>query len=209
MNRQQLEHIIEEVGRRTGLEYFYIIGAAAVLAVLPEPSEAALVRTRDVDIVPGTADASEEDRIANQIDWVLGEGSEFEIEHQYYAQGLSRSTPQYAPSDWMIRARPVKVGDYTGLCMEIHDLALETTLPELTSTGSAAGAVFAQRKKRLRNDRPCVHPSSRLAMRAIGSFNASMNQLRLPLSTPSRLCIANSGPCTPGTNQKVGSRRSP
>ena len=124
MNRQQLEHVIDEVGRRTGMEYFYIIGAAAVLAVLPEPSEAALVQTRDVDIVPGTADANEEDRIANQIDWVLGEGSEFEIEHHYYAQGLSRSSPQYAPSNWMLRARPVKVGAYTGLCMEIHDLAL-------------------------------------------------------------------------------------
>lgn len=124
MNRRQLEHVIEEVGRRTGLEYFYIIGAAAVLAELPEPSEAALVQTRDVDIVPGTADASEEDRIANQIDWVLGEGSDFEIEHQYYAQGLSRSSPQYAPSDWMLRARPVKAGAYTGLCMEVHDLAL-------------------------------------------------------------------------------------
>lgn len=124
MNRQQVEHMIEEVGRRTGLEYFYIIGAAAVLAELPEPSEAALVQTRDVDVVPGTPDASEEDRIANQIDWVLGEGSDFEIEHQYYAQGLSSSSPQYAPSDWMLRARPVKSGAYTGLCMEVHDLAL-------------------------------------------------------------------------------------
>lgn len=124
MNRQQLEHVIEEVGRRTGLKYFYIIGAAAVLAELPDPSEVALVQTRDVDIVPGTADPAEEDRIANQIDWVLGEGSDFEVEHQYYAQGLSRSSPQYAPSDWMLRARPVQAGAYTGLCMEIHDLAL-------------------------------------------------------------------------------------
>lgn len=124
MNRQQLEHVIEEVGRRTGMEYFYVIGAAAVLAVLPEPSEAALVQTRDVDIIPGINDPKEEDRIANQIDWVLGEGSEFEIEHQYYAQGLSRASPRYAPSDWMLRARPVKAGAYTGLCMEIHDLAL-------------------------------------------------------------------------------------
>lgn len=81
MNRQQLEQVIEEVGRRTGLEYFYIIGAAAILAELPEPSEAALVQTRDVDVVPGIADTSEEERIADQIDWVLGEGSDFEIEH--------------------------------------------------------------------------------------------------------------------------------
>jgi len=124
MNRQQLEHVIEEVGRRTGLEYFYIIGASALLAVLPEPSEAGLVQTRDVDIVPGVTDVNEETRIANQIDWLLGEGSEFDIEHHYYAQGLVQSSPQYAPTGWMLRARPVKVGAYTGLCMEIHDLAL-------------------------------------------------------------------------------------
>lgn len=124
MNRLQLEHIIEEVGRRTGLEYFYIIGAASVLAELPDPSETELIQTRDVDIVPGIPDPSEEDRIANQIDWVLGEGSDFEIEHQYYAQGLSSASPKFAPSDWMMRAKPVKVGPYTGLCMEIHDLAL-------------------------------------------------------------------------------------
>lgn len=124
MNRAQLEHLIEEVGRRTGLEYFYIIGASAVLAVLTDSEEAALIQTRDMDVVPGIDDPDEERRISDQIDWVLGEGSEFEIEHHYYAQGLSSRTPQYAPGDWMGRALPVKVGAYTGLCMEVHDLAL-------------------------------------------------------------------------------------
>jgi len=124
VNRAQLEHLIEEVGRRTGLEYFYIIGASAVLAVLSDSEDAALVQTRDMDVVPGLTDPDEERRISNQIDWVLGEGSDFEIEHHYYAQALSSSTPEFAPKDWMGRANPVKVGAYTGLCMEVHDLAL-------------------------------------------------------------------------------------
>ena len=37
-----------------------------------------------------------------------------------------------------------------------------------------------QRKERVRNDRPCVQLSSRLARRAMGSLSAFMNQLRLP-----------------------------
>ncbi|AKS43218.1 DUF6036 family nucleotidyltransferase [Wenzhouxiangella marina] len=124
MTRDQLEHLIAEVGRRTGLEYFYIIGASAVLAVIEDSAEAALVQTRDMDVVPGLDDPEEERRVSDRIDWVLGEGSDFEIENHYYAQGLSSSTPQYAPKDWMQRANPVKAGKFTGLCMEVHDLAL-------------------------------------------------------------------------------------
>lgn len=119
-----MEHLIEEVGRRTGLEYFYIIGASAVLAVLTDSEEAALVQTRDMDVVPGIDDPEQERQISDRIDWLLGEGSEFEVEHHYYAQGLSSRTPAFAPQGWMNRALPVKVGAYTGLCMEVHDLAL-------------------------------------------------------------------------------------
>lgn len=50
MNRQQLEHAILEVGKRTGEEYFYIIGSAAVLATLPDASDEALVGTRDIKV---------------------------------------------------------------------------------------------------------------------------------------------------------------
>jgi hypothetical protein len=42
VNRQQLEHVILEVGKRTGEEYFYIIGSAAIFASVPDASGAAL-----------------------------------------------------------------------------------------------------------------------------------------------------------------------
>lgn len=120
MRRQQLEHIILEIGRRNELEYFYIIGSAAILAVLPDPPEGALTATRDVDVIPPYDDH----KLADRISWVLGEGSDFDIEHGYYAQGVSWSTPKFAPKNWHLRALPVRVASYTGLCMEPHDLVL-------------------------------------------------------------------------------------
>lgn len=121
MKRSQLEHVILEIGRRNDLEYFFIVGSAAILAFLPDPPEGALTATRDVDVIP----PEDDDALADRLSWVLGEGSEFEIEHGYYVQGVSWSTPQFAPRDWHLRACPIHVDNrYTGLCMEPHDLVL-------------------------------------------------------------------------------------
>jgi hypothetical protein len=124
VNRDQLEHVIREVGRRTGLEYFYIIGSSAILATLPKPIDAVLYKSRDVDVIPAPKDISKTEALADQLDWVLGEGSDFEIEHGYYVQGVTQTTPTYAPHGWEARALPIRVDRYTGLCMEAHDLAL-------------------------------------------------------------------------------------
>lgn len=124
MTRRQLEHIVEEIGRRTGLEYFYIVGTSAILAEFTDPDDPVLIRSRDVDVIPGIPDPVQDARLADRLDWLLGEGSDFELEHHYYVQGISMATPRFAPKDWQLRARPVKVKAYTALCMEIHDLAL-------------------------------------------------------------------------------------
>lgn len=54
----------------------------------------------------------------------LGEASDFDRENGYYAQGVTSRAPEFAPADWKQRARPVRVGNYTGWCMEPHDLVL-------------------------------------------------------------------------------------
>ena len=120
MLRSQLQHVILEIGRRFDLRDFYIIGSAAILAVLPNPPEGALTATRDVDVIP----PNDDERLADQISFVLGEASEFEFEHGYYAQGVTSETPAYAPGGWMERALPIRVDAYTGWCMEAHDLVL-------------------------------------------------------------------------------------
>lgn len=94
MDRSQLQHVIFEVGRRFDLCDFHIIGSAAILAVLPNPPEGALTATRDVDVIPPRDD----ERLGDRISFVLGEASEFDLEHGYYAQGVTSKTPTYAPA---------------------------------------------------------------------------------------------------------------
>lgn len=120
MRRTELQRIIFEVGRRFDQNDFFIIGSAAILAVIPEPPEGALTATRDVDVIP----RGDEDAIANQISKVIGEASDFDTEHGFYAEGVTSETPTYAPRDWKLRAIPVRVDQYTAWCMEPHDLVI-------------------------------------------------------------------------------------
>lgn len=124
MRRQDLEYVIAEVGRRTGLDYFYIIGSAAVLASLPASQDPALVGTRDVDIIPSPEDPTRQQEYADRLDVLFGEMSDFDDEHGFYVQGVDSTTPTYAPAGWMERAIPVRAENVTALCMELHDLAL-------------------------------------------------------------------------------------
>ena len=84
MQREQLLHVILEIGQRFGLRDFHIVGSAAILAALPDPPPGALTATRDVDVIPPGGD----ERLADRISFVLGEASEFDIEHGYYVQGV-------------------------------------------------------------------------------------------------------------------------
>ena len=120
MYRSQLQHVILEVGRRFDLRDFHIVGSAAILAVLPNPPEGALTAPRDVDVIPPLDD----EHMADPISFDLGEASDFDLEHGYYAQGVTSATPKYAPCGWKARAVPIRVEKYTGWCMEAHDLVL-------------------------------------------------------------------------------------
>ncbi len=120
MYRLQLQHVILEIGRRFGLKEVFIIGSAAILAVLPNPPEGELTATRDVDVIP----PGDDERMADQISFVIGEASDFDVEYGYYAQGVTSRTPTYAPRDWKSRAIPVHVEEFIGWCMSPEDLVL-------------------------------------------------------------------------------------
>ncbi len=116
----QLRQMVFEVGRRFDLDRFYIIGSAAVLASLPNPPEGALTATRDIDIIP----RNDDERLADQISFVLGEASDFDLEYGFFAEGVTSVTPTYAPVGWQERAIPLEVAPYTAYCMEPHDLVM-------------------------------------------------------------------------------------
>lgn len=121
MRRRELQHIILEVGARFALPEVFVIGSSAILAVMPDPPEGALTATRDVDIIPPN---DEDERMADQISFVIGEASPFDLEYGYHAQGVSLKTPTYAPHGWQARTINVPVGKIVAHCMEPHDLVL-------------------------------------------------------------------------------------
>lgn len=120
MNRRQLEHVIDEIERRFGLEIVYVVGSSAVFASIPDLPPDALPSTRDVDLAvpPGAAFD------ANHVDFVLGEGSDFDAEYGYYVQGVGLETPTFAPEGWTERAVEIRRGRTLAKCIELHDLAL-------------------------------------------------------------------------------------
>ncbi|HEX7047416.1 MAG TPA: DUF6036 family nucleotidyltransferase [Gammaproteobacteria bacterium] len=121
MNIDELRHLIAEAARLTGEEYIYIIGSSALLGTIEHPADTVLTRSREADIVPGSNDQEK----ADKIDWVLGELSAFDKEFRYYAQGVSLETPSSAPRGWEARTVRLPVSrEVTGLCMDVHDLAI-------------------------------------------------------------------------------------
>ena len=120
MHRQQLEHIIRAAAGITGASEFVIVGSQAVLGQFPQaPGE--LLVSMEADVF-SLRDPAESDL----IDGSIGEGSPFHQTFGYYAHGVSQETA-VLPDGWRERLVPVRnenTGGATGLCLEIHDLAV-------------------------------------------------------------------------------------
>lgn len=120
MQRHQLEHIIRAAAGITGSPEFVIVGSQAVLGQFPQAPEELLISI-EADVFslrdPGDNDL---------IDGSIGEGSPFHQTFGYYAHGISEDTA-VLPAGWrarLVAIRNENTGGGTGLCLEIHDLAV-------------------------------------------------------------------------------------
>jgi hypothetical protein len=120
MQRQQLEHIIRAAAGITGADQFVVVGSQAVLGQFPDaPPELLVSIEADVFSLRDPADS-------DLIDGSIGEGSPFHQTFGYYAHGVSVETA-VLPAGWRERLIPVRnanTGGGTGLCLEVHDLAV-------------------------------------------------------------------------------------
>jgi hypothetical protein len=120
MQRNQLEHIVRAAAGITGASEFVIVGSQAVLGQFPEAPDVLLV-SMEVDIFSlRSPDDSE------LVDGCIGEGSPFHQTFGYYAHGVGEDTA-VLPNGWRSRVIPVRnenTGSGTGLCLEVHDLAI-------------------------------------------------------------------------------------
>ena len=120
MTRSALEHIIRAAGAIAGDSEIVVIGSQAVLGEYPDAPQALLV-SMEADVFP----LNHPER-ADKIEGAIGEGSRFHDEFGYYAQAVSASTATL-PAGWrkrLVRVHNANTSGVTGLCLEVHDLAI-------------------------------------------------------------------------------------
>lgn len=119
MTREELEHAIRAACDVAEDQAVYVFGSQAILGQYPDAPDA-LRQSAEADIAPVAAI----DRL-DDIDGVLGEGSQFHRTHGFYVHGVALETA-VLPAGWQRRAiavRNANTNDYTGWCVEAHDLA--------------------------------------------------------------------------------------
>jgi hypothetical protein len=120
MKRPQLEHLLRAASGITGADRFVIIGSQSILGQFPDPPAELLVSIEaDLFSLRTTQDA-------DLIDGSIGEGSPFHQTFGYYAHGVGEETA-VLPAGWKDRLIPFQTpstGGATGLCLEVHDLAI-------------------------------------------------------------------------------------
>ena len=120
MQRSELERIIRASGDVAGDDEIVIIGSQSILGQFPEAPMRVLASMK-ADVYP-----NHNPELADKVDGAIGEGSSFHELHGYYAQGVGPETA-VLPSGWQDRLVVVKnenTNGVTGLCLEVHDLAV-------------------------------------------------------------------------------------
>lgn len=124
MRRADFEHVIAAAADISGEAEIVVIGSQAILGNIDEPPLSMLI-SMEADVYPLKAPEK-----ADEIDGVLGDGSQFQSTYGYFAHGVGPETAK-APAGWEERLVRVEVPPRPGqsqgavaLCMEIHDLVL-------------------------------------------------------------------------------------
>ncbi len=120
MTRSELEHILRASAAITGASELVVIGSQAILGQYPD-APAPLVISMDADVFSFRSPND-----AELIEGSIGEHSPFHTTFGYYAHGVGEETAML-PAGWkdrLVRVHGPGTGGATGLCLEIHDLAV-------------------------------------------------------------------------------------
>ena len=120
MRRADLEHIIRAAADIAADDEIIIIGSQAILGQFPDAPPELLVSV-EADVYPKNHPERWE-----LIDGSIGELSPFHRTFGYYAQGVEPGTA-VLPAGWearLVTVRNPNTRDASGLCLEVHDLAM-------------------------------------------------------------------------------------
>ena len=120
MQRSELEHVIRASGDIAQDNEIIVIGSQSILGQFPN-APARLLASMETDIYPRNRP-----ELADKIDGAIGEGSSFHEMNGYYAQGVGPETA-VLPARWqdrLIKISNENTNGISGLCLEVHDLAI-------------------------------------------------------------------------------------
>ncbi len=135
MTRSELEHLIRASGDISKDSEIVIVGSQSILGQFPD-APISLRMSAGADVFP-----LHHPERADLIDGNIGEGSSFHELHGYYAQGVGERTA-VLPKGWQQRVIPIRnpnTSGVTGLCLEVHDLAISKHV-----TGSEKDLAFTR-----------------------------------------------------------------
>jgi len=125
MEIAHVDHILRAAGEATGQTHFVLIGSAAILAwqsVVPTD----MAQTREADLFAYDVDPQTAERIADEIDGVLGHSSQFDDTYGYYCDGVGPDTA-ILPVDWLSRSKHYSspsTGGVTAIVPHPNDIAV-------------------------------------------------------------------------------------
>ena len=123
MNRRELEHIVRAACDLLGEDVVIVGGSQAALAQFPDDLPKSAILSREADVA---ALVDPVDEKATIINGNIGEDTLFHTTHGFFAEGVSRELFTFPPG-WQERAIAIDgraARSTTGLCPEIHDLAV-------------------------------------------------------------------------------------
>lgn len=141
MNRRQLEHLLVEASQIAGRDDIVVIGSQAILGSYDdEELPATVTMSREADFAFWD---DESEVLSDRVDAKLGELSEFDGLHGYYAQGVSITTA-ILPEGWEGRLVRYMTSDggTTAWCLDPHDLALSKLAAHRQKDRAFVGALI-------------------------------------------------------------------
>lgn len=119
MTRAQLEHAIRAVCDLSGETEIIVIGSQSILGEFPE-APAMLRQSTEVDVI-----LKGKPEMADRVDGVLGELSQFHTTHDFYVHGVSTETA-VLPAGWedrLVMVQSESTRQNIGWCLQGYDLA--------------------------------------------------------------------------------------
>lgn len=120
LTRDDLLLALDKCATLTGDREFVVVGSVSILGSTPAAPDH-LTISADIDLFPRVGESGAKNEL---IDKNFGQGSPFELENNFYIEGVGSWTMMTSPPGWEERMTPiVSPSGVTGWCLDPLDLA--------------------------------------------------------------------------------------